>query len=754
MKNKKEFITNGMLAKLNQVELTEGSSVRLGSASGMDDKVEEWASTGCRSVATVVAAARSLPQTAFVPSSNKNPLTGYRKVSCNLQRRVCHLIDRLWSSPLESLSQLETANDVLLERLEHNLSKLEGRPAPPSVAPQISQALSNVVSPQPIRLIQPIRQNQASKSRVVRPQLLFKDPIDNTNTPWKPTIKIKHNSVVPLNIEPVVDERGKVCEYVHPYAVEIDAYKPPAKFINSDLTPVIELKDFNQTPLKFIDTEPELKKLVEHINTVSEVAVDLEHHSYRSFQGFTCLIQISTELGGDFIIDALTLRDCLHSLNDPFTNPNILKVFHGADSDVIWLQRDFGVYIVGLFDTHKAAMKLGFSNKSLKNLLWKYCKKATDKSFQLADWRVRPLPENLCEYARGDTHSLLYIWRCMRKELLEVDNGNTNRLLSVFEDSKVVCSKQYVKPKLDEMSANELIRKSGKYFNSRQRLALNSLLTWRDDIARQEDESTGYVLPNHMILQIAEILPKETAGILACCLPTPPLVLHHLNTIYQMITSARTKPLVVEKPEATIEDIIKPVKSIQIYNHQYLEPTSKNTNVAEAIRELKKLKMPSSKSCLFSSNEIEVNKTVEDISYFRFVPPFHRLLLVKKYNEITGKNDVLIKDSNKPSNDSIELESTVMTPKNAQSDSEVIIIDEPSNKTNDSHIVFNSKNFNSKHEKNSTVNKTAESTSNKTPGKRGIDKNDDNFKPFDYKSYNYNSFNKHSFQHKKKRKKT
>eukprot|EP01047_Picozoa_sp_COSAG01_P090396 COSAG01_NODE_22254_length_864_cov_1.193464_1_plen_92_part_00 len=34
-----------------------------------------------------------------------------------------------------------------------------------------------------------------------------------------------------------------------------------------------------------------------------------------------------------------------------FSDPAVVKVLHGADSDIVWLQRDFGLYIVNLFDT-------------------------------------------------------------------------------------------------------------------------------------------------------------------------------------------------------------------------------------------------------------------------------------------------------------------------------------------------------------------------------------------------------------------
>jgi hypothetical protein len=37
-----------------------------------------------------------------------------------------------------------------------------------------------------------------------------------------------------------------------------------------------------------------------------------------------------------------------------FADPGVLKVMHGADHDVRWLQRDFGVEVVNLFDTGQA----------------------------------------------------------------------------------------------------------------------------------------------------------------------------------------------------------------------------------------------------------------------------------------------------------------------------------------------------------------------------------------------------------------
>lgn len=64
-------------------------------------------------------------------------------------------------------------------------------------------------------------------------------------------------------------------------------------------------------------------------------------------------------------------------------------------------------------------------------------------------------------------------------------------------------------------------------------------------MARVEDESLGYVLPNHMLLHIADVLPREQQGIIACCNPIPPLVKQQLNELHLMILKARE--IVLEK---------------------------------------------------------------------------------------------------------------------------------------------------------------------------------------------------------------
>jgi exosome complex exonuclease RRP6 len=166
----------------------------------------------------------------------------------------------------------------------------------------------------------------------------------------------------------------------------------------------IPYRPLEETPLTWVSTRDQLGELIDKLRKAREIAVDLEYHSYRTYSGFVCLMQISTR-EEDWIVDPFELRDELEDLNEIFTNPDIVKVgfilvpvatlvdvcqvLHGADSDVVWLQQDFNLYLVNMFDTFHASKVLDFPRHGLATLLEMYCDFSPDKRYQLADWRIR-----------------------------------------------------------------------------------------------------------------------------------------------------------------------------------------------------------------------------------------------------------------------------------------------------------------------------------------------------------------------------
>uniref|UniRef100_H3DCJ4 Exosome complex component 10 n=1 Tax=Tetraodon nigroviridis TaxID=99883 RepID=H3DCJ4_TETNG len=469
---------------------------------------------------------------------------------------------------------------------------------------------------------------------VARPQLKFKEKVDNSNTPFIPKIFIKPNAVKPLpsyftnkqmhKEKPEdLDVPAALADFIHqqrtqenvvdmcahPYQYELDHLMIPESLLSKSEPQLY--KPVAETKCSFITTLEELAALNEKLCQLSEFAVDLEHHSYRSFLGITCLMQISTR-EEDFIIDTLELRSEMYILNEAFTDPAIVKVFHGADSDIEWLQRDFGLYVVRLFDTHQASRALNLARHSLDHLLTHFCNVASDKRYQLADWRIRPLPEEMVQYARADTHYLLYIYDCVRAQLLDFNHGQPGLLKSVWDRSRDISLKKYMKPIFTEESYLELQRKQKKSFNTQQLAAFRLLFAWRDKLARQEDESTGYVLPTHMMIKISEELPKEPQGIIACCNPVPPLVRQQVNELHLLVQQAREMPLLKAEIAAQKKKGLTPIGKNQ--NTLFGPHDTSRVSEGDLHHFSSDAELPEGRGLLFSDDEQKMEIDVSETS--------------------------------------------------------------------------------------------------------------------------------------------
>lgn len=89
--------------------------------------------------------------------------------------------------------------------------------------------------------------------------------------------------------------------------------------------PPVAPRSFDATPFTRVSTPAAFDGMLEKLRSAQEIAVDLEHHSYRTFSGFVCLMQISTR-EEDWVVDTLALREELEALNEVFTDPKIVKV--------------------------------------------------------------------------------------------------------------------------------------------------------------------------------------------------------------------------------------------------------------------------------------------------------------------------------------------------------------------------------------------------------------------------------------------
>uniref|UniRef100_A0AC35TPK5 HRDC domain-containing protein n=1 Tax=Rhabditophanes sp. KR3021 TaxID=114890 RepID=A0AC35TPK5_9BILA len=321
----------------------------------------------------------------------------------------------------------------------------------------------------------------------------------------------------------------------HPYFAELKDIEVDGKLLKEQSVLVID--PCEQVELTFIDTVKGLEELIVFLNKQEEFAVDLEHHDLRSFLGITCLIQISTAFK-DFIIDPFPIWNEMWQLNEPFTDPAILKVFHGAHSDIIWLQRDFGIYVVNMIDTQAVMKACNITPLGLSSLIRRYYNIELDKKYQRADWRYRPLTKEMLTYARCDTHYLLGAKNLVVNDCLKMGNDFQNLVRQAFDESTVICMSHFEQPRF----VLEIVGKhKAKYtrFSLLQRLALKRLFKWRDAVAREEDESLNYVIKDDALFSIAEVMPEDVQGLLNTCIPTPPLLTKHANELSSLLYKMR-----------------------------------------------------------------------------------------------------------------------------------------------------------------------------------------------------------------------
>ncbi|QLQ82201.1 hypothetical protein HG537_0G04560 [Torulaspora globosa] len=357
--------------------------------------------------------------------------------------------------------------------------------------------------------------------KIVKPQLSFRRPVDNTEGhPFVPLLKGKPFALKPFNKVKLVAGNDSMPEhYEHPYQDEIENQEYDHSVIVK--SEPIASQPWDTTEAIWVDNTEALDAMLSDLKDVTELAVDLEHHDYRSYYGIVCLMQISTR-SADYLIDTISLRDDLYVLNEVFANPKILKVFHGAFMDIIWLQRDLGLYVVSLFDTYHASRAIGLPRHSLAYLLERYAHFKTSKKYQLSDWRIRPLSKPMKAYARADTHFLLNIYDQLRNTLIE-----QNKLAGVLAESRNVAKRRFeysrFRPTVPSTSVYCPIEKPDPWKNlmvqynipSEKEELVKALYDWRDTIARRDDESVRYVMPNQLLVALAVNTPTTPVDVIS-----------------------------------------------------------------------------------------------------------------------------------------------------------------------------------------------------------------------------------------------
>lgn len=259
---------------------------------------------------------------------------------------------------------------------------------------------------------------------------------------------------------------------------------------------------FDETPLVMVEDKDALKQLVDKLSAAPVIGIDTESDSMFSYQEKVCLLQFS-DATTDYIVDPLKIDD-LSPLGEVISNPDIVKVLHGADYDVVCLDRDYGFRFVNLFDTMVASQFLVLDKLGLADLIERFFGHEIEKKFQRHDWSRRPLRREHLDYARGDTHWLLAL-----RELLVWKLQEVGRLAHVMEECALLEQRRW-QARPEDPHAWMRVKRSRDLSDESKRI-LKHLYTWREGVAKSQNRPAYKVVPDSVLIDIARKKPQDKA---------------------------------------------------------------------------------------------------------------------------------------------------------------------------------------------------------------------------------------------------
>ncbi len=256
----------------------------------------------------------------------------------------------------------------------------------------------------------------------------------------------------------------------------------------------------NENTPHIVQTQAALTELAARLRAAQRIGVDTESNSMYAYRERVCLIQVSIP-DADYLIDPLALDD-LSALAPIFADPEIEKIFHAADYDLMVLRRDFKFHCKNLFDTMWAARVLGWAHVGLGSILELHFGVEVNKRYQRYDWGTRPLDPQALAYAWRDSHYLLALRDIQAAELKE--RGRWEEAQEIFT---YLCENITLPHSKNKMLYFWRIKGVNKLSTSEKAL-LYRLYCWRERKARQLDCPPARFINNKLLLQLTRIQPR------------------------------------------------------------------------------------------------------------------------------------------------------------------------------------------------------------------------------------------------------
>jgi len=320
-----------------------------------------------------------------------------------------------------------------------------------------------------------------------------------------------------------------------------------------------------------ITSESQLNKYLQSIQNQSLLAIDTEFRRIDSYFPELCLIQIAAGSKLE-CIDVLAIKN-LEPLFEKLYDSETIWVIHSARQDIEALYYLSQRIPHTIFDTQIAASLLNYPLQVSYQVLTEMLQSVyLEKKHTRFDWKTRPLPEDVLQYALDDVKYLLPHYEMLKIELIK-----SKKLQWLWEETGFLLDKNLYEPNF-----KQIIKKTSgisKIDSDSQKQAIN-LVIWREDTARKENKPRKWIMSDERLIDYATGKNKLSSS-------SKKLFEKFLNTNQIEINSYI--PLVTQKPLSADEKLKKNkaqeyIKKISIKHDIAPELICSSKNLVKFIR--------------------------------------------------------------------------------------------------------------------------------------------------------------------------
>ena len=161
----------------------------------------------------------------------------------------------------------------------------------------------------------------------------------------------------------------------------------------------------------------------------------------------------------------------------------------------------------------------------------------------------------MLDYARSDTHYLLYCFDCMRNALVEKSRGDVEHVL---QKSKETALRRYIRDIYDAVTgegtfgwASQIVKFR---FNPTQEFVFKAAHAWRDKAAREEDESPTFVCSRGTLGTLSTVMPTDYDGVAKCIPHTNYIARRRIGEIVGVINEALERAAQADEAATKVEE--------------------------------------------------------------------------------------------------------------------------------------------------------------------------------------------------------